>query len=117
MDFQMTSGGSVVMSSPDNAKNEPMVAALKAAVDSWVCDKKPRIAIEFECGDCCKKVLNGAKIFFKDYFVILLPAEGEFLLLKLFSCGKLVEKQVLAKIVIPVKRICSVEFGAIEIDP
>ena len=74
------------------------------------------IAIEFECGDCCKKVLNGESIVVTDCFVILRPAIGERLEIKLFSGGELVERQRADIIVIPIDHVCSIEFGAVEID-
>jgi hypothetical protein len=74
------------------------------------------IAIEFECGECCKKVLNGASIAVTDCFVILRPAMGEQLEVKLFSEGRLVERQRVQIIVIPIDHICSIEFGAVEVD-
>ncbi len=74
------------------------------------------IAIEFECGECCKKVLNGESIVVADCFVILRPAIGERLVIKLFSGGELVERQRADIIVIPIDHICSIEFGAEEID-
>jgi len=80
-------------------------------------DKKKRIAIEFECGDCCKKVLNGAKIFTFKGLLFLLPSRGECLFLKVISCGKVAEKQILNFIIIPLERVCAIEFGAIQVDP
>jgi len=73
------------------------------------------IAIEFECGECCKKVLNGETITVTDCFVILQPAMGQMLELKLFSGGELVERQRLRIIIIPIDHICSIEFGAVEV--
>jgi hypothetical protein len=73
------------------------------------------IAIEFECGDCCKKVLNGESIAVTACFVTLRPAIGEQLEVKLFSEGKLVERQRVQIIVIPIDHICSIEFGVVEV--
>lgn len=80
-------------------------------------DKKKRIAVEFECGECCKKVLNGAKIVPLKGLLFLLPAKGECLFLKVISCGKIAEKQILNFIIIPLDRVCAIEFGAIQVDP
>jgi len=74
------------------------------------------IAIEFECGDCCKKVLNGQEISIVGNFIILKPDNKEELMVKLFSGGALVERQTAEVAVIPINRICSIEFGAVELD-
>jgi hypothetical protein len=80
--------------------------------------KKKKIAIEFECDGCCKKVLNGNRIFFIPIInvIVLIPPLGERLLLKVFSCGHIVDKEKMKAIVIPISRICSVEIGAEQID-
>ncbi|KUK12629.1 MAG: hypothetical protein XD51_0439 [Moorella sp. 60_41] len=78
-------------------------------------DKK--IGIEFECGDCCKKVINGSELFLVKNFVVLVPARGDCLFMKVFSGGKLVDKQLLRAIIIPASRICAVEINPVQIDP
>ena len=74
------------------------------------------IAIEFECGGCCKKVLNGEDIDVIGNCVVLRPAANERLEVKLFSGGVLVERQRVRFIIIPIERICAIEFGARELD-
>jgi hypothetical protein len=77
-----------------------------------------RIGIEFECGDCCKKVTNGAELEFKCPNLIILEAdEDEFLKLKIFSDGKLVDEQKLKAIIVPKKRICAIEIEPRKEDP
>jgi hypothetical protein len=80
---------------------------------------KRNIAIEFECADCCKKVLNGSRIFFIPIInvAVLIPPFGQRLLLKIFSCGHVVDKELMKVIVIPISRICNIEIGAEQIDP
>ncbi|KXG78014.1 hypothetical protein AN618_06260 [Fervidicola ferrireducens] len=82
-------------------------------------DKKEhkKIGIEFECGDCCKKVINGSKLFFIPGFAVLLPAHGDCLFMKVFSGGKLVDKQIMRAIIIPVDRICAIEINPVQVDP
>jgi hypothetical protein len=80
-------------------------------------DKKKRVAVEFECGECCKKVVNGAKVFAVKNLLFLLPAKGECLFLKVISCGKIVDKQILSFIIIPFDRVCAIEFGTVQVDP
>ncbi len=80
------------------------------------CPTDRNIAIEFECGGCCKKVLNGEFIDVLGSFVILRPRRNEYLTVKLFSGGVLAELQTADVIIIPVDRICSIEFGAVELD-
>lgn len=77
---------------------------------------KKKIGLEFECGDCCKKVLNGAKLFFYKGVAILFPRKGDCLFLKLFSGGNLVDEETMRAIIIPVKRICSIEIEPVEVE-
>ena len=76
------------------------------------------IAIEFECGGCCKKVLNGERIIpiISLGVIVLLPPNNETLLVKLFGEEEIIERQMARAIVIFIDRICSIEFGAVEID-
>ncbi|MFZ5645289.1 MAG: hypothetical protein ACOY46_17085 [Bacillota bacterium] len=100
----------------DNLSRDPSSDELQSLMNDMLSGKKDRIGIEFECGDCCKKVLNGAKIFFASGQVILLPAHGDFLFMKIFSGGKLVDKQIMKAIIVPIKRLCAIEFQPIQID-
>jgi len=76
------------------------------------------IAIEFECGACCKKVLNGDRLFpiISLGVVVLLPRQGQFLDIKLFGEEGIIERQTARAIIIPIDRICSIEFGAQQIN-
>lgn len=76
------------------------------------------IAIEFECGACCKKVLNGERLFpiISLGIVVLLPRQGEFLDVKLFGEEGIIERQIARAIIIPIDRICSIEFGAQQVN-
>jgi hypothetical protein len=94
---------------------DPFDQGLQTLMDSLTCGKH-KIGIEFECGECCKKVLNGAKIFTFRGLVILLPFPGDCLFMKIFSGGKLVDKQKMRAIVVPVSRICAVEIEPVQID-
>ena len=76
-----------------------------------------KIAVQFECGKCCKKVLNVKKAIEFGGFVFFVPPAKECLLIKTFNKGKLVDKQLAKVIIIPKNRICSVEYNAIEVDP
>jgi len=76
-------------------------------------DKKrddDKIAIRFECGECCNRVSNGAKLSFNPKFVALVPEDHDELLLQTFSDGELIDKRKLKKIFIPRNRICSIEI-------
>lgn len=103
--------GEVISVPHDEARSGGPLGAILGKI------KKERIAVEFECGECCKKVINGASINIISGFLFLAPPLGECLFLKLFSAGKLAEKQILKFIIIPFDKVCSIEFGAIEIDP
>jgi len=73
-------------------------------------DDDDRIAIRFECGECCNRVSNGAKLSFSPKFVALAPEDRDELVVQTFSDGELVEKRKLKKIIIPINRICSIEI-------
>ncbi len=88
----------------DEAKHEDLQSIMNK-----MCDNNHRIGIEFNCGECCKKVTNAAKIFFIFGHVILLPIPCESLVLKAFSGGRLVDKQFLRAVIVPVERVCSIE--------
>lgn len=108
-EIKLPDGNSLVLPFPVDAAIDPAVAGMQALVDG-LCGKN-KITIEFECGDCCKKVSNGAFFFFFFNFVVLLPSKDEFLTIKLFNGGNLVEKEKAKVIVIESRRICSFEFG------
>ena len=76
-----------------------------------------RIAIEFECGECCKKVLNiSTEIDVFPGLTILIPPRGESLLVKTFSSGELVDLQLVSFMVLNGTHICSREFNVKELD-
>lgn len=98
-------------------EKDPALEGLESTLNELQHDRANKIGIEFECGDCCKKVLNGAKLFFIFNFAVLLPEPGDCLFMKVFSGGKLVDKQIMRAIVIPVGRICAIEVQPVQIDP
>jgi hypothetical protein len=73
------------------------------------------IAVEFECGGCCKKATNGESIAVTEFFVIVRPAVGEHLEVRLFCDGKVADIQRAQIVVIPIDHVASIEFGAIEV--
>ncbi|GFN23596.1 MAG: hypothetical protein IMW96_12110 [Thermoanaerobacteraceae bacterium] len=100
-------------SSPER---DPALEGLESILNELQRNDDKKIGIEFECGDCCKKVINGSKLFFIKNFAVLLPARGDCLFLKVFSGGKIVDKQLLRAIIIPASRICAVEINPVQID-
>lgn len=106
----------------DNAfclpENEPTQGAWTQLLQDLATNCDRNIAIEFECGGCCKKVLNGDRIIVIVSLgvVVLLPPRGETLDIKLFGENEIIERQRAEAIVIFIDRICSIEFGAEEID-
>ncbi|HBC91811.1 MAG TPA: hypothetical protein DCZ10_02620 [Pelotomaculum sp.] len=75
------------------------------------------IGIEFFCGECCKKVTNGQFIFFIPGFILLLPPVGQFLMLRVFSDGKIVEVQKLRSIQVAIDKLCAIEGNPIQVWP
>ncbi|MDN5302531.1 MAG: hypothetical protein PWQ60_2045 [Thermoanaerobacteraceae bacterium] len=98
-------------------QKDPALEWLESALNKMQHDGDKKIGIEFECGDCCKKVINGAKLFFIFNFAVLLPASGDCLFMKVFSGGQLVDKQIMKKIIIPIGRICAIEIDPTQVDP
>lgn len=97
--------------------NDSIVSGIKQLLDKAKCDgEDPIFAVQFQCGECVKKVLHVADIDFFDGVAVLTPRRGHFLVIKLFCDGKLTDKQLARAIVVPIERICSVEVGAIEIE-
>ncbi|NPV54441.1 MAG: hypothetical protein HPY71_13150 [Firmicutes bacterium] len=98
---------------------EPLLRALKEleAIEDFGDPFKQCIAVEFECDDCCKKALNAKILTIVDGFLILVGFNKGCILVKTISGGELVEKEVVRAIVIPLNRVCSVEFGAVQVDP
>lgn len=93
-----------------HANEEQIDGALKGLESIF--DKKhddDKIAIRFDCGECCNRVSNGAKLSFNLKFAALIPEKGDELLVQTFSDGELVDKRKLKKILIPINRICSIE--------
>ncbi|MBE3571534.1 MAG: hypothetical protein IMW95_01070 [Moorella humiferrea] len=97
-------------------ERDPALEGLGSVLDELQRDQDKKFGIEFECGDCCKKVINGSQLFFIKNFAVLLPDRGDSLLLKVFSGSKLVEQQILRAIIIPAGRICAVEINPVQID-
>lgn len=77
----------------------------------------PTFGIEFFCGECCKKVINGQFIFFIPGFICLLPPAGEHLTLKIFSEGELVEVQKLTSICVAIDKLCAIEGNPKQVWP
>ncbi|HHY47656.1 MAG TPA: hypothetical protein GX506_10220 [Firmicutes bacterium] len=75
------------------------------------------VAVEFECDGCCKKALNARILTVVDEFLILVAFDDGCILIKTISGGQLVEKEIAKAIVIPLERVCSIEFGAVQVDP
>lgn len=76
-----------------------------------------RVAVEFECDDCCKKALNARILTVVDEFLILVAHDDGCILIKTISGGQLVEKEIAKAIIIPLERVCSIEFDAVQVDP
>ncbi|WP_406678228.1 hypothetical protein [Moorella sp. ACPs] len=100
-----------------SSDKDPALEGLETALNEMQLNGDKKIGIEFECGDCCKKVINGSKLFFVFNFAVLLPAPGDCLFMKVFSGGQLVDKQIMRKIIIPVGRICAIEIEPVQVDP
>ncbi|RPF46547.1 hypothetical protein EDD75_0784 [Thermodesulfitimonas autotrophica] len=139
--FQMTSRGAIVNSSPKadslaetmhqiagHLKNNPTSTVLEKMAERLksmtkegnpgdASEKNWRIAVEFECGGCCKKVLNAACLDYHCGNFLLWPEYLEYLVIKTFSCGEVVERECALGIIIPASRVCSIEFGAMQVDP
>ncbi|MEW6447964.1 MAG: hypothetical protein AB1426_07745 [Bacillota bacterium] len=126
MKIHLPEGSSpVTLSFPEGAAQDAYIETWQKLVygllDSYDEEKRGllNIALEFECEECCKKILNGARIFFIPVInvAVLLPPPGQHLLLKVVSCGHIVDKERVKIAIIPISRICNIEIGAEQIDP
>ncbi len=90
----------------------PLMSSLKRHGDL----ERLRVTVIFECEGCCLKALNGKVAEIVDGFLVLVARDDSFILVKLTSGGKLVDKEVVKALIIPLDRICAVEIGAVEVD-
>ncbi len=71
------------------------------------------VDVEFECGECCKKVFGGRLALIGNDFILLSQVHlSKPILVKAFSAGKLVVKEFVESIIIPFDRVCSIEIRA-----
>ncbi|HHY98291.1 MAG TPA: hypothetical protein GX509_06090 [Firmicutes bacterium] len=98
---------------------EPLLRAIKEleCIEAFGDPFDQCVAVEFECDDCCKKALNARILTIVDGLLILVGFNNGCILVKTISGGELVEKEVVRAIIIPLNRVCSVEFGAVQVDP
>ncbi|MCR4403493.1 MAG: hypothetical protein NUW12_12115 [Firmicutes bacterium] len=89
----------------------PLLGALKPIGDlESLC-----LAVEFECGECCKKALNAKIRKIIDKFLVLVGCNDGCIVVKTISGGQLVETQVVRAIAIPIDRICSVSVDSVQL--
>jgi|GEM_PF-939685 len=117
LEIPLPEGEPLVLPVPDDAKDDPVLQSLGSLIDRLTQGGSESIALEFECGACCKKVLNGRTLIVIPGFVVLLPATGDFLLLKVFCDGCLVEKQRMRAIIVNRDNLKAIEIGAVQVDP
>lgn len=71
------------------------------------------VDVEFECGECCKKAFGGNLALIGCNFILLSQTHpSKPILVKAFSAGKLVIKEFISSILIPLDRVCSIEIRA-----
>lgn len=75
-----------------------------------------KVAVEFECADCCKKASNAKIADVVDGVLVLVACDDTLILVRTFSDGKVVDKQLAKVVIIPLDKVCSVELGAIDVD-
>jgi len=108
-------GSTLALPLPDDAQDASL-QSLESLIDRLTEKGTHTIAVEFECGACCKKVLNGRRLIVIPVLnvLVLLPACDEFLHLKLF-CEELVEEQKMRAIIINLNNVKAIEIGAWQI--
>ncbi|MGQ9698412.1 MAG: hypothetical protein ACUVRO_10505 [Armatimonadota bacterium] len=111
-------GSTLALPLPDDAQDVSL-QSLESLIDRLTEKGTHTIAVEFECGACCKKVLNGRRLIVIPVLnvLVLLPDCGECLHLKLFCAHKLVEEQEMRAIIINLNNVKAIEIGAEQIDP
>lgn len=77
------------------------------------------MALEIDCGGCCKKVLNVGLIgdIPEMGLTDVLPPEGERLFILTFNHGNLVDLQSAEGALVLAQRICSIERNVSELPP
>lgn len=75
-----------------------------------------RVTLQFDCGVCCKKASNiGAFTILTgegpDTIIQFSAPNDEFIYVKTFSHGKVIDTQLLQDLDLPLARICGVECG------
>lgn len=93
--------------------SHPLLKACKKHGDP----DKLRVTVLFECDGCCVKALDGRIADVVRGFLVLVARDDSFILVKIMSDGKLVDKEVVKVIIIPLDKICAIEIGALQVDP
>lgn len=86
------------------------------ACRTWGDHKTQKVAVEFECGDCCKKASNAKIADVVDGVLVLVASDDTLILVRTFSDGKVVDKQLAKVVIIPLDKVCSVELGVMDVD-
>ncbi|MGI6067003.1 MAG: hypothetical protein ACOYI2_11080 [Bacillota bacterium] len=74
------------------------------------------ISVEYECGDCCNKIVNIADVELVGGVALeFFPPQEGCLVLKVFSGGKLAETRILNSIIVFIDQLISAEFNAVEL--
>ena len=87
-----------------------------------ICNPQPEsvFAVQFSCGNCCKKVIGfNATSLLLDFLDDVVIFEAENFEILTFSGGRLVNKQMSTRQVriVPATRFCIVEINSSELDP
>lgn len=116
-EIPLPDGGTFALPLPEETKDMSL-QSLETLIERLTDNGKHRIAVEFECGACCKKVSNGAKLIVIPILnvLVLLPSSDDSLLLKFFCDGCLVEKEKIKAIIIRLDNVKAIEIGAAQED-
>ncbi|MGE5592365.1 MAG: hypothetical protein ACM3X3_01615 [Betaproteobacteria bacterium] len=91
--------------------SHPLLSALKHIGDP----DSLRVTVDFQCGECCKKVLNAKILKATDEFLVLGSCEDTCVVVKTVSDGEVVETELVRAIAIPLDRVCSIGVGAVQV--
>ncbi|HHY33899.1 MAG TPA: hypothetical protein GX515_12930 [Firmicutes bacterium] len=91
--------------------SNPLLSALKHIGDP----DSLRVTVDFQCGECCKRVINAKILKATDEFLVLGSCEDSCVVVKTISDGEVIGTELVKAIAIPLDRVCCIEVGAVQV--
>lgn len=109
-EVSLPDGSTLALPLPDDAQDVSL-QSLESLIDRLTENGTHTIAVEFECGACCKKVFNGRRLIVIPVLNVLVLC-GDCLCLKLFcpGCNNPVDTQNPKSIIINLNNVKAIEI-------